>query len=93
MQSAIDDYAFARQDSDIVEADYVFRVVSNRHWPSEAMLLYGGSVHPRVQSAPLTVAGHALLRVERLSAIPPYQDSQMYWHAGGLYRISVQGTA
>jgi hypothetical protein len=91
-QAAIDDYVFGDGDDSIVDADVVVRVVSNRHWPGEALLTYGGSVHPRIQNAPLSVSGYRVLRVERLSAIPPYQDSQQYWHVGGLYRISVQGT-
>lgn len=93
IQTALDDYVFGGRDDSIVDADVVVRVVSNRYWPGEAMLVYGGSVHPKVQNAPLVVSGHTLLRCERMSNIGPYQDSDRYWHAGGLYRISVQGTA
>lgn len=92
-QAATDDYVFGNGADSITAADVSFRVISNRVWPGEALLIYGGSVHPRVQRASLSVAGHKLLRCERTGQIPPYRDADGYWHVGGLYRVAVQGTA
>ena len=92
-QAATEEYVFGNGSNSMVDADYVVKVVSNRHWPTEAMQIYDGSVHPRIQAAPLSVAGHALMFCVRVRLIPPYQDSDMFWHVGGMYRITVQGTA
>lgn len=92
-QSATEDYWFGNGIDSIVDADYVIKVVSNDYWPAQAMLIYDGSVHPRIQFAPLTVAGHVQLFCERIRTIPSYQDSDFFWHVGGLYRVTVQGTA
>lgn len=92
LQSGVDEYAFADASKGIVEAIYAVRVVSNRTWPGESQVIYDGNIHGALQGAALSVGGHNLLRCERASLIPSYQDADKYWHTGGLYRVWVQPT-
>ncbi len=86
-QAAIDVYTF---NSDEVSADYVVKVVSNRQWPGEAYAAYG-TVHAALQDAALSVTGYSALRCERQATIE-YQDSERFWHVGGIYRIEIMST-
>ena len=92
LQTETDDYTFgpsAGTANNIVEAIYTVQVVSNRYGPQEAQIIYGGNTHPAMQDAPLSVSGYTVLRCRRENSIQ-YQDSDKYWHVGGLYRVTVQ---
>lgn len=88
-QSAIDEYAFADGSDGLVNAMYTVRVVSNRYWPGEAQIIYGGNIHTAMQDAPLSVTGFGLLRCERTNTIQ-YRDSDGYWHVGGVYNVWIE---
>lgn len=84
-QSSVDEYTW---DAHFSMPDYTVKVVSNRRWPSEAIFAYG-TVHDTLQGASLSATGFDALRCERRSTIE-YQDSDGFWHVGGVYRIEVE---
>ena len=86
-QAAVDEYTFTSQG---ISADYVIKVVSNRHWPGEAWQAYG-TVHATIQAAALTIAGYTPLRFERRSTVE-YIDPGRFWHVGGIYRVEAWAT-
>lgn len=86
-QAAVDVYTFTSSE---VSADYVVKVVSNRQWPGEAYAAYG-TVHAALHGATLSVPGFTPLRCERQYTIE-YQDSDRFWHVGGIYRVEIHST-
>lgn len=84
---AVDGYTFGTANTEDVNADYLVKVVGNGQYPTALYALYG-SVHARMQHAPLTVTGWTALRCERRSTVE-YRDNDGYWHVGGLYRIEL----
>lgn len=84
-QSAPEIYTW---DGSEVQAEYQVKVVSNRENSAEATRLYK-EVHAVMQDAPLSLGdGVSLLRCRRIATVK-YQDSQRFWHVGGIYRIDV----
>lgn len=84
LQDSLDQYTFSGPSGE--SADYLVKVVSNRVDPTvDAFAIYD-HLHEVLQDAPLTIAGGRSLRVRRLSRVQ-YQDSDRYWHVGGIYRI------
>ena len=84
--SATDTYHMATGQSG-VEADYVVKVVSNRHYPGEAHEVYG-HLHAAMQDAALTVSGYSSLRCRRATSLE-YRDEEGFWHVGGSYSIDI----
>lgn len=83
-----DEYAW--QAGDTEELEVQIRSVSNRRWPGEARQVYG-TAHAYMQRAPLNVTGFSVLHCERASKFS-YQDSERFWHVGGVYRCVLQAT-
>ena len=92
MASALDDYVFGTAANRHGESmDYIVKVVTDRYDPTEQAYGIYGQTHDALQDAPLSVAGNQLLRCRRTSRIE-YQDSEKYWHVGGLYRLDIWET-
>lgn len=84
LQDSLDLYTFGTKHGE--SADYLVKVVSNRQTPSYQAFAIYDRAHAVLQDAPLTIAGGYPLRVRRTSRIQ-YQDSDKFWHVGGIYRI------
>lgn len=84
LQDSLDQYIFGTKSGE--SADYLVKVVSNRKTPSDQAYAIYDQAHEVLQDAALTIAGHYPLRVRRMSRVQ-YQDSLMFWHVGGIYRI------
>lgn len=84
LESSLSEYTFGTQSGE--SADYLVKVVSNRKSISaEAYDIYD-QTHAVLQDAALTITGHYPLRVRRTSRFA-YQDSELFWHVGGVYRV------
>lgn len=87
--SGSDDYAFGGDT--VTDTTYVIKAVSNRQWPtSEAYGLYADA-HAKVQNVALSMTGYTALRCVRQVTLE-YQDTDRYWHVGGVYRVEVDKT-
>lgn len=86
-----DEYTFGTAGNHEVDTNYVVKAVSNRLWTEEAELIYG-QYHALLQGAQLSATGFTFLRCQRATTIPPFQDSEGYWHVGGVYRIEAHQT-
>lgn len=84
-QTMRDDYTFNTRG---VSASYQIKVVSAKQWPSEAQTAYD-AMHATLQDSVPTVTGYYVQRLRRESVIQ-YQDSDRFWHVGGIYRIDIQ---
>ena len=82
---ASDGYAFG--SAQVLDTEYMVKVISNRKWPSEALAVYE-HIHGAMQDAPLSVTGFTCLRCRRKSTIE-YRDPDGFWHVGGLYRVEI----
>lgn len=83
--SGVDDRTFTDQGIDTV---YVVKCISDRIWPGEAWLAYG-TVHANLENVQLSIGGGMNgLRCQRQSTIE-YQDTDRFWHVGGLYKIDI----
>jgi hypothetical protein len=82
LQAAVDDYTFTSSE---FSADVTVKVLSNRTWPGESRIVYG-HLHDALQDAGLSIPGFSAMRCRRTSRIE-YQDSDLYWHSGGIYRV------
>jgi hypothetical protein len=86
--SAQDEYMFGADL--VIDATYVVKAVSNRQWPHEAYARYD-TAHTLIQNKALSVTGYTALRCVRQVTLE-YQDSERYWHVGGVYRIEIDKT-
>ena len=68
--------------------EYMIKSVSDRDWQGVAYARYG-TIHATVEDATFTITGFTQLRFRRISTIN-YQDKDLYWHAGGIYRVELQ---
>lgn len=84
LQDSLDMYVFGTKSGE--SADYLIKVVSDREFPTMQAFAIADQIHAAMQDAPLSIAGGYLLRCRRTSRVQ-YQDSQFYWHVGGIYRI------
>lgn len=83
LQDSLDLYTFGTVSGE--SADYLVKAVSNRQTAAQAQAIYD-QAHAALQDAPLSIAGAYPLRVRRISRVQ-YQDTDKYWHIGGVYRI------
>lgn len=81
-QAGVDTYTFHDHGESL---DYMVKAVSNFQTPVQAYAVYAGA-HAAVQDAPLSLPNDTVLRVRRQSRFE-FQDTDGYWHVGGLYRI------
>lgn len=83
--ASVDEYKFSGGHGE--STDMLIKAVSNRQFPAmQAEPIYA-QAHAAIQHAALTVNGTNLLRLERSSRIK-YQDSDLYWHIGGIYTVA-----
>lgn len=83
LQDSLDTYTFGAVSGE--SADYLVKAVSNRLTTTQAMFI-ADQAHAALQDAPLSISGGYGLRVRRISRVS-YQDSNKFWHVGGVYRI------
>ncbi len=89
-QSATWDCSMGEQ-ARLVSVVYLVKAVSGSAWPQEADAI-DAQIDARLHDASLSAAGYGLLRCVRESDIK-YQEadgSQVFNHAGGLYRVELQ---
>lgn len=84
LQDSLDMYLFGAKSGE--SADYLFKVVSNRQYPSQQAYAIYDQLHDALQDAPLTIVGSYPLRVRQISRVS-YQDADKFWHVGGVWRV------
>lgn len=84
-----DEYLFGAEAGQADE--YMLKVISDRNYAAQAQGIYD-QAHSVLQDAPLSIASNQLLRCRRTAPVK-YQDTDHFWHVGGLYRIDTWGTA
>lgn len=89
LQDSLGQYVFGNKSGE--SADYVVKVVSNKLTPSAQAYAIYDHLHEVLQDASLTIVGAYPLRVRQISRIE-YQDTQKFWHVGGIFRIDAWNT-
>jgi hypothetical protein len=84
LQDSLDMYDMSGVSGE--SADYVLKAVSNRQDASAQAFAIYDQAHNHFQDAPLSVTGGYLLRCRRIGRVQ-YQDSDKFWHVGGIYRL------
>ena len=90
LATSLDEYTFQPDDHG-ESIDFILKVVSDRYYASAQAFGIYGQAHAALQDAPLSVAGHYLLRCRRTSRIQ-YRDADGYQHVGGMYRVDIWET-
>lgn len=84
LQDSLDQYLFGNKAGE--SADYLVKVVGNKLAPTSQTAAIYDQAHAALQDKALTIAGAYPLRVRRISRVQ-YQDTDKFWHVGGIYRV------